>query len=94
MWIFYQFFQYLTIGLSEVFTSIASMEFAYLAAPQSAQSFVMSAHFTSAGLSSFLGFGYMNIYKSIYEKFTMTNVEVRKKTKMNYLLYNTFEFLV
>jgi dipeptide/tripeptide permease len=76
MSIFYQFPQYLTIGLSEVFTSIASMEFAYLAAPQSAQSFVMSMRFTSAGLSSFLGSGYINIYKIIDQNFTMTNIEV------------------
>ncbi len=76
MSIFYQFPQYLTIALSEVFTSIASMEFAYLAAPQSAQSLVMSMRFTSAGLSSFLGSGYITIYKTIDQNFTMTNTEV------------------
>ena len=76
MSIFYQFPQYLAIGLSEVFTSIASMEFAYLAAPQSAQSLVMSLRFTSAGLSSFLSSGYISIYKSIYQNFTMGNTEV------------------
>jgi dipeptide/tripeptide permease len=57
MSVFYQFPQYVGIGLSEVFTSVASLEFAYLAAPQSAQSLIMSLRFCSAGLSSFFGSG-------------------------------------
>ncbi|CAF3891864.1 unnamed protein product, partial [Rotaria magnacalcarata] len=75
MSIFYQFPQYISIGLSEVFTSVASLEFAYLAAPQSAQSLVMSLRFCSAGISSFLGSGYIKIYENIYENFTVTNLE-------------------
>lgn len=78
MSIFYQLPQYIFIGLSEVFASVASLEFAYLAAPQSAQSLVMSLHFSSTGLSSFLGSGYINTFESIYKNFTMTNFEVLK----------------
>ena len=65
MSIFYQFPQYIGIGLSEVFASVASLEFAYLAAPHSAQSLIMSLRFCSAGLSSFFG-SYLcwNIFKS------------------------------
>lgn len=76
MSIFYQIPQYLCIGLSEVFTSIASLEFAYLAAPQSAQSLIMSLRFCSSGLSSFLGSGYIKIYEKIYDDFTIKNSEV------------------
>ncbi|CAF0972504.1 unnamed protein product [Adineta ricciae] len=61
MSVFFQFPQYVGIGLSEVFTSVASLEFAYLAAPQSAQSLIMSLRFCSAGLSSFFGSGIVGL---------------------------------
>jgi dipeptide/tripeptide permease len=61
MSVFFQFPQYVGIGLSEVFTSVASLEFAYLAAPRSAQSLVMSLRFCSAGLSSFFGSGIVGL---------------------------------
>lgn len=81
MSVFYQIPQYFSIGLSEVFASVASLEFAYLTAPHSAQSFVMSLRFCSTGLSSFLGTAYINIYESVYENFTATNSEVLKKNQ-------------
>ncbi|CAF2599209.1 unnamed protein product [Rotaria sp. Silwood2] len=61
MSVFFQFPQYVGIGLSEVFTSVASLEFAYLAAPQSAQSLIMSLRFCSAGLSSLFGSGIVGL---------------------------------
>ena len=61
MSIFFQFPQYVGIGLSEVFTSVASLEFAYSAAPRSAQSLIMSLRFCSAGLSSFFGTGLVGL---------------------------------
>lgn len=76
MSIFYQFPQYLAIGLSEVFTSVASLEFAYLAAPQSAQSLIMSLRFCSAGLASFIGSAYVGIFVRIKENLTLDNTEV------------------
>jgi dipeptide/tripeptide permease len=79
MSIFYQLLQYIGIGLSEVFASITSLEFAYLAAPQSAQSLVMSLRFCSTGLSSFLGSAYLGVYESINKNFTMAKNEVLKK---------------
>jgi dipeptide/tripeptide permease len=62
MSVFFQFPQYMGIGLSEVFTSVASLEFAYLAAPRSAQSLIMSLRFCSAGLSSFFGSGIVGLF--------------------------------
>lgn len=50
------------MGLSEVFGMVASYEFAYLAAPRSAQSLIMSIRFCSLGLSSFLGEAYIDIF--------------------------------
>lgn len=55
MTIFLQLPQYISIGVSEVFTSVASLEFAYQVAPASAQSLIMSLRFCSGGISSFAG---------------------------------------
>lgn len=74
--IFYQFPQYICIGLSEVFTSVASLEFAYSAAPPSARSFIMSLRFFSAGISAFIGVLYVGIFLAIKENLTLENNEV------------------
>ena len=76
MSIFYQFPQYLGIGLSEVFASVASLEFAYLAAPRSAQSLIMSLRFCSAGLSSFVGSAYVGIFVNVKQNFAFDNLQV------------------
>ncbi len=73
MSVFFQFPQYVGIGLSEVFTSVASLEFAYLAAPRSAQSLIMSLRFCSAGLSSFFGSGIVGLL-SIEVRYCVSNV--------------------
>lgn len=78
MSVFYQLPQHISMGIGEVFISVASLEFAYMAAPESAQSLVMSLRFCSAGLSSFLGSAYVSVYENIYENFTATNFEVNK----------------
>jgi dipeptide/tripeptide permease len=78
MSIFYQFPQYIGIGLSEVFTSVASLEFAYLAAPQSAQSLIMSLRFCSAGLSSFFGSGIVGLL-SIEVRYSEGNKSCKKR---------------
>ena len=54
--------QYICMGLSEVFGTITTLEFAYLAAPRSGQSLFMSLQFCSVGISSFLSSGYLAIY--------------------------------
>ena len=76
MSVFYQFPQYLGIGLSEVFTSVASLEFAYLAAPQSAHSLIMSLRFCSAGLSSLLGSGIVGLM-SLEVRYGIDNDDVK-----------------
>ena len=52
------------MGLSELFIMVASFEYAYFAAPRSAQSLFMSLRFCSAGISSFIGAAYVAYYPS------------------------------
>ena len=47
------------MGISELFVMVASFEFAYFAAPRSAQTLFMSLRFFTIGLSSFIGSGYI-----------------------------------
>lgn len=64
MSIYYQLPQYVGMGLSEMFTSVASYEFAYLAAPRAAQSLFMSLRFCSSGIASFIAIGYVQIFST------------------------------
>ena len=57
------------MGFSEIFAMVASFEFAYLAAPRSAQSLIMSLRFFSLGLSSFIDDAYVRAMTSNNEKF-------------------------
>ena len=50
------------MGLSEIFVMVASFEYAFFAAPRSAQTLFMSLRFFSLGISSFLATGYMAIF--------------------------------
>ncbi|CAF4654437.1 unnamed protein product [Rotaria sp. Silwood1] len=67
--IFTQLPQYICMGLSEVFGMVASFEFAYMAAPRSAQSLIMSLRFCSLGLSSFIGDAYVKVMTATIKKF-------------------------
>jgi dipeptide/tripeptide permease len=67
--IYFQLPQNICMGLAEIFATVASLEFAYLAAPRSAQSLLMSLQFCSVGISSFLGKGYLSIYSTTSSSF-------------------------
>ena len=60
--IFAQSPQYILMGFGEIFASIGSLEFVYLASPRSATSLFMSLQFCSFGVSSLLSNGYFALY--------------------------------
>ncbi len=60
--VYFQLLENIFMGFSEIFAMVASYEFAYFAAPRSAQSLFMSLRFCSIGVSSFIGAAYINVF--------------------------------
>lgn len=57
--VFYQLPQNIFMGFSEIFVMVASFEYAFLAAPRSAQTLFMTLRFCSLGVSSFIAAAFM-----------------------------------
>ncbi|XP_071789853.1 solute carrier family 15 member 4-like [Asterias amurensis] len=55
IWVFWQIPQYTLIGFSEVFASVAGLEFAYAMAPRSMQGLIMGLYYSTIGLAALLG---------------------------------------
>ncbi len=63
--IYYQLPEYIGMGVAEFFVTLAYYEFAYYAAPRSAQSLFMSLRFCSVGVSSMIGRAYIYLFPTI-----------------------------
>jgi hypothetical protein len=75
------------MGVSEIFAMVASFEYAYFAAPRSAQTLFMSLRFCSLGISSFIATGYFTIFSKLSSKLDFS-VCIRRYRSFfhNYLL--------
>jgi len=78
------------MGISEVFAMVASFEFAYLAAPRSAQSLIMSLRFCSLGLSSFIGEAYVKIFTRTNKTFEF-DVSISSWKNFEYIFKDIFQ---
>jgi hypothetical protein len=67
------------MGFSEIFAMLASFEYAYFAAPRSAQTLFMSLRFCSLGVSSFIATGYLTVFSTTesWMQFTVS-IKIRK----------------
>lgn len=93
--IYYQIPQYGLIGISEVFASVAALEFAYKEAPKTMQSFVMGLFYFVQSAGSLLG-GVLFVLCSLGKHSWTPNIlkkEMPKILKLNGHLQNYFFLL-
>lgn len=84
--IFAQLPQEITLGLSEMLIVMASYEFAFYAAPRSAQSLFMSFRFCSLAIASFIGAAYIASF-STNSAHTTSNFSVSTISRQSFSLY-------
>jgi hypothetical protein len=70
---------------------VASYEYAYFAAPLSAQSLFMSLHFCAIGIASFIGTAYMAIIPLVSLKFDFS-VSMKNSNQLSYTISILFIF--
>jgi len=89
--IYHQIPQGLFMGFSELFIMVASFEYAYFAAPRSAQTLFMSLRFCSIGISSFIGTGYIAAFatSSFHLDFSVS-IKLVQSISHQFLLYQYF----
>ncbi|UJR32637.1 hypothetical protein I4U23_020097 [Adineta vaga] len=88
--VYYLLIQNVCMGISEVFAMLASFEYAYFAAPQSAQSLFMSFRFVSIGIASFIGSGLISAFPN--PSFNL-DFSCRSKDYMEWSFYTYFYIL-
>ena len=84
--IFAQLPQEITLGFSEMLIVMASYEFAFYAAPRSAQSLFMSLRFCSLAIASFIGAAYIASF-STNSPSTTLNFSVSMRSRQSFSLY-------
>jgi dipeptide/tripeptide permease len=88
--IYYQLPQNIFMGFSEIFAMLASFEYAYFAAPRSAQTLFMSLRFCSLGVSSFIASGYLTIFSSTQSQMDF-NVSTKLRQCFFFLTFCSFD---
>lgn len=86
--IFAQLPQNICMGLAEIFATVASLEYAYLAAPRSAQALLMSLQFCSLGISSAIGKVYLSLYSTTTGIFDFSVSKMNRTSQCDQSLFD------
>ncbi len=89
--VFFQLPQNILMGFSELFAMVASYEFAYFAAPRSAQSLFMSLRFSAAGAASFISTAYSSDLLNPADADPNSNVSATTEHEILHLLLYFFD---
>lgn len=85
--VFAQLWQIIGMGISELFLMVANFEYAYVAAPRSAQSLFMSLRFCSVGISSFINAAFIKTFPTpAFQLDYNVSVNIDWKLSLSYLV--------